>query len=53
MGIDGVVSAEVSYDDAVAVVRYLPERATPQQMIDAVDTAGFAASRLEDDGRDP
>lgn len=53
MGIEGVVAAKVSYDAALAVVRYLPERATPQQMIGAVDAAGFAASRLEEHGRDP
>lgn len=50
--VDGVVSADVSYDEALAVVRFRPESVSAPQMIDAVDAAGFRAFWLEDDDSD-
>lgn len=47
VGLEGVVAAEVSYDDKLAKIRYLPERVTPQQMVTAIDATGFDASLIE------
>ncbi len=47
-GIDGVVDAEVSYDDQRAAVRYDPETVTPQELIDAVNETGFKATLSDD-----
>ena len=46
--IDGVVAAEVSYDDQRAAVRYDPEKVTPQKLIDAVNETGFKATLPDD-----
>ena len=50
MGVDGVVDAEVSYDDKRADVRYRPDVARPAAMVAAIDAAGFSASVMEHDG---
>lgn len=52
MNIEGVVAAEVSYDDKLAKVRYLPDQVTTQQMIDAVDATGFSATLRASDATD-
>ena len=47
MKVDGVISADVSYEDEQAEIRYQPDLTTPAEMILAIDIAGFSASRLE------
>ena len=47
MAVDGVVSADVSYEDERAEIRYQPELTTTDAMISAIDAAGFTASLLE------
>ncbi len=49
MGVDGVVDAEVSYDDKRADVRYQPDMVEPAAMLAAIDDAGFSASVMEND----
>ena len=49
---EGVVAAEVSYDDKLATVRYEPDRVTTQQMIEAVDATGFSATLRDSDPTD-
>jgi len=41
--LDGVVQADVDYDQRRATVLYDPSRVTPQQMVEAIDKAGFQA----------
>ena len=43
MGLDGVVAADVSFDKAQAIVKFDPERVSNQDLIGAVDGAGFQA----------
>ena len=50
MGVDGVVDADVSYDDKQADVRYQPDLVEPAALVAAIDRAGFSASVLEHDG---
>jgi len=47
MALDGVVSAKVSYETEQAEVRYDPDLATSDDMILAIDLAGFGASLKE------
>ena len=47
MTVDGVTSADVSYEDARAEVRYDSVRVTPNMMITAVEAAGFTAALVE------
>ena len=47
MAVDGVASAEVSYEDARAEVSYDAARATAALMVTAVEAAGFAAVLIE------
>lgn len=47
MALDGVVSAEVSYDEERAEVRYHQDRTSSTDMILAIDLAGFGASLEE------
>ncbi len=47
MTVEGVTSADVSYEDARAEVRYEAARATPDTMIIAVEAAGFTATLTE------
>ena len=42
-GRDGIVAAEVSFDESRAVVRYHPEVTTAAVMITAIEDAGFRA----------
>ena len=49
MGVDGVVDAEVSYDDKRADVRYRPDMVEPAALVAAIDGAGFSASVIEND----
>ena len=50
MAVDGVVDAEVSYDDRRADVRYRPHVVQPAAMVVAIDGAGFSASVMENGG---
>ncbi len=52
MGVDGVVDAEVSYDDKRADVRYQPDIVEPAAMLAAIDDAGFSATVIENNGAD-
>ena len=47
LGVEGVVSAEVSFDDARADVRYLPNLVKPAALVEAVEEAGFGAEVIE------
>jgi Cu/Ag efflux protein CusF len=46
-GLDGVVNAEVSFEEKAATVEYDPAKVTPEQMMAAINTIGFRASRWE------
>ena len=50
MSVDGVVDADVSYDDKRADVRYQPDKTEPAAMLAAIDDAGFSAAVIENDG---
>ena len=50
MGVDGVVDAEVSYDNKRADVRYRSDAARPADMVAAIDAAGFSATVMDQDG---
>ena len=45
--VDGVVAAQVSYDDKRADVRYSPQLVTPESLVAAIDDIGFEASVME------
>jgi Cu/Ag efflux protein CusF len=45
--LDGVVQAEVSFEEKAATVQYDPSKVTPEQMISAVNGIGFRASLQE------
>ena len=47
MEVDGVVSADVSYEQEEAEIRYHPDLTNPDEMISAIDVTGFTASLLE------
>ena len=47
VSLDGVVDAQVSYDDKRADVRYQPDLVAPDAMVTAVADAGFDASLIE------
>lgn len=47
MAVEGVVSAEVSYEQERADVRYDPALTAPDELIVAVDAIGFSASLSE------
>ncbi len=47
MAVDGVASADVSYENARAEVSYDATRATPPLMVGAVEAAGFTATLVE------
>ena len=49
LSVDGVVDAEVSYDDKRADVRYRPDLVDTAALV-AIDGAGFSASVTENDG---
>ena len=45
--LDGVVAADVSFDDRRADVQYRPSLVTPESLVAAIDRIGFQASVLE------
>ncbi len=47
MALDGVVSADVSYAEEQAEIRYHPNLTSPDEMILAIDLIGFSASLEE------
>lgn len=47
MRVDGVVAAEVSYDDKRADVQYRPDRVAPDLLVKAINDIGFEASVME------
>ncbi len=47
MALDGVVSADVSYEEERADIRYHQDRTNPDEMILAIDLIGFSASLEE------
>ncbi len=47
MSVDGVVAAEVSFDDERADVRYRPDLVEPDALIEAIVDAGFQASVID------
>ena len=44
MSVDGVIAAEVSYDDERADVRYRLGLVEPEVLVKAIEEAGFQAS---------
>ena len=48
MRVDGVVAAEVSYDDKRADVQYRPDLVAPDALVKAINDIGFEASVMED-----
>ncbi len=44
MSVDGVIAAEVSYDDERAEVRYRPGLVKPEVLVKAIEEIGFQAS---------
>ena len=47
LAVDGVVLADVSYEDERAEIRYHPDVTSPNEMILAIGLAGFSASFLD------
>ncbi len=47
MAVDGVVSADVSYEEERADIRYHPDLTNADEMILAIDLVGFSASLEE------
>ncbi len=47
MRVDGVVAAEVSYDDKRADVQYRPDVVAPDALVKAINDIGFEASVME------
>lgn len=46
--IDGVVAAEVSYEDALATVQYDDTVVAISQLVEAIDATGFTATPLDE-----
>jgi Cu(I)/Ag(I) efflux system protein CusF len=46
-GLDGVVNAEVSFEEKAATVHYDSVKVTPEQMMAVISTVGFRTSRAE------
>jgi Cu/Ag efflux protein CusF len=46
-GLDGVVNAEVSFEEKAATVHYDPVKVTPERMMAVINTSGFRTSRAE------
>ncbi len=44
MKVEGVVAAEVSYDDKRVDVQFRPNAVTPEALVKAIDDIGFQAS---------
>lgn len=47
MNLNGVVMADVSYDDKRADVRYVADLVDPAAMVQAIDAVGFSAMLME------
>lgn len=47
MSVDGVVTADVSFDDAEAAVNFRPDRVSGDDLVRAVHEAGFEARVIE------
>lgn len=47
MRVDGVVAAEVSYDDKRVDVQYRPDLVAPDVLVKAINDIGFEASVME------
>ncbi len=47
MGVEGVVSAEVSFEAERADVRYRPDVAEPARLVKAVEESGFGAQVIK------
>lgn len=45
-GLPGIKSAEVSFYESRAWVTYDPAKVTPEQMVEAINRAGFVARPL-------
>lgn len=52
MNVNGVVAAEVSYDEKRVDVQYRPSLVTPEVLVEAVDDIGFHASVLKPEDAD-
>lgn len=48
-GVEGVVDAEVLFDDKRAEVKYDPDAVTPQKLVEVVNATGFRATVLGDE----
>jgi copper chaperone CopZ len=53
MNVDGVVNADVSFEDATAMVTIRPDRVRGEDLTRAVQEAGFEAQVVEDGSNDP
>ena len=49
MAVDGVVSADVSYEEEKAEIRFHSHLTNPDEMILAIDLSGFGASVISDE----
>lgn len=49
--LEGVVSAQVSFEDKRAEVVYRPVRVDPEQLVEAVEQAGFEAELARHRGK--
>ncbi len=47
MSVEGVIAAEVSYDDKRADVQYRPDLVEPDVLVNAINDIGFKASVME------
>jgi len=47
VSLEGVVSADVSYDERLAKVSYDPDVVTPGRMVATIDATGFDASLIQ------
>ncbi len=47
MSVEGVIAAEVSYDDKRADVQYRPDLVEPDVLVNAINEIGFQASVIE------
>ena len=47
MSVEGVIAADVSYDDKRADVQYRPDLVEPDVLVNAINDIGFKASVME------
>ena len=48
--LDGVEEVEASYKEETAVITYQPEKVTPAQIIEAIQSLGYSAELQEEEG---